>query len=481
MRYKAREEPLMVARNIWKIYDGGYIALSGIDLEIYRGEIHLLLGENGAGKTTLLKILSGAEKPTRGNIIVKGETKFFRSPRDALKLGISMAYQGFSLIDGLSVEENISIIARASGIDKERVVEVVKMVMKDLGYALDPRSKVLSLSPSVRQALEVSIALNVGKLAVLLDEPTSIMGYKPSQKLLEILKSDEYRDRAIVLTSHKIRDILEIGDRYTILKRGSKVATISRCDLDGRDAMEIIGKYMNLLGLSSFTASPVGFEELGEDLLRAERITIADDRGVEILRNASFRLRRKEILAIVSIDGRGVRQLCEAIYGLRMLRSGKIYVKPGTRIRYIPSEAVNASIPEMSVAINASLRSVISKRSVLLDLVEISSQARKIVEFSKASVPSIWKPLKSLSGGNMRRIIAWREALDNPDILIVEEPTANLDLASSESIIKLIRDIASKGAGVLVITSELEDPSRIGCKWLAMVDGELTDPRDFKT
>jgi ABC-type sugar transport system ATPase subunit len=135
---------------------------------------------------------------------------------------------------------------------------------------------------------------------------------------------------------------------------------------------------------------------------------------------------------------------------------------------------------DMPVAINISLRSIVGGRIALLDLDEIEAKARRIIEASKANVPSIWKPLKSLSGGNARRVIVWREAMDNPDLLVVEEPTANLDIVSSQSIAMLIRSIASRGAGVLVVTSELEDPSRIGYKWLILEDGFLLDPSSSK-
>ncbi|GAY25406.1 ABC transporter ATP-binding protein [Desulfurococcaceae archaeon AG1] len=480
MEAGSREEPLIVAKDIWKIYDGGYTALSGVDLEIYGGEIHVLLGENGAGKTTLLKILSGAIRPSRGSIFIRGERKIFRSPRDALKQGISMAYQGSSLVEGLTAGENISIVARAAGINGDELGKRVMKTMEDLGYQLDLRSRVSSLSPGEKQALEVSIAINAGRLAVLMDEPTALMSTASSQLLMKLLREHADNGKALVITSHKIREVAEIGDRYTILKRGTRVATVTRRSLDGGSVIDTLIKHMSPQGLETYSLDISGAIDPGEEILYVDNASIADDRGIEVLRNTSFRLRRGEILAIVSIDGRGVKEICEAIYGLRRLRSGKIYVKPGTRIRYIPSEVSRASIPEMPVAINISMRSIIGGRISLLDLEEIVSSANRIIEASRANVPSIWKPLKSLSGGNARRVIAWREAMDNPDLLIVEEPTANLDIASSQSIAMLIRSTASRGAGVLVVTSELEDPLRIGCKWLILEDGTLLDPRSSK-
>ncbi len=473
-------KPLIAARDIWKIYDGGYTALSGVDLDIYGGEIHVLLGENGAGKTTLLKILSGAIRPSRGSIFVRGEKKIFRSPGDALRQGISMAYQGSSLVDGLTAEENIWIVARAAGIDRDELGEEVMRTAKDLGYHLDPRSRVSTLSPAEKQMLEVSIAINAGRIAVLMDEPTALMSTSSSQILLKLLREHVDMGKAFVITSHKIREVAGIGDRYTILRKGVRVATITRRDLDGGNIIDALTKHMSPPGLETYSLDASEAIESGEEILYVDSVSIADDRGIEILRNASFRVRRGEILAIVSIDGRGVKEICETIYGLRRPRGGKIYVKPGARLRYIPSDVSRASILDMPVAINISLRSIVGEGIALLDLEEIEARARRIIEASKANVPSIWKPLKSLSGGNARRVIAWREAMDDPDLLVVEEPTANLDIASSQSIAMLIRSTASRGAGVLVVTSELEDPLRIGCRWLILEDGALLDPSSSK-
>lgn len=258
------------------------------------------------------------------------------------------------------------------------------------------------------------------------------------------------------------------------------MATITRRGLDDRDIIDVLTKHISPQGLETYSLDTFGIIDTGEEILYVDNASIADDRGIEILRNASFSLRRGEILAIVSIDGRGVKEICETIYGLRRPKSGKIYVKPGARIRYTPSDVSRVSMLNMPVAINISLRSIVGGRIVLLDLDEIEAKTRRIIVSSKANVPSIWKPLKSLSGGNARMVIARREAMDNPDLLVVEEPIANLDIASSKSIAMLIRSIASRGAGVLVVTSELEDPSRIGYKWLILEDWFLLDPSSSK-
>ncbi|MEM4969702.1 MAG: ATP-binding cassette domain-containing protein, partial [Sulfolobales archaeon] len=388
---------------------------------------------------------------------------------------------GSSLVEGLTAEENIWIVARAAGIDGDELGGEVMRTARDLGYQIDPRSRVSKLSPAEKQVLEVSIAINAGRLAVLMDEPTALMSTASSKRLLKLLREHVDMGKALIITSHKIREVAEIGDRYTILRRGARVATIIKRDLDAKSTIEVLTRHMSPQGLETYYhLDTYGDIDPGEEILYVDRVSISDDRGIEVLRNASFKLRRGEILAVVSIDGRGVREICEAIYGLRGPRSGKIYVKPGTRIRYIPSDVSRASIPDMPVAINISLRSIVAGGTALLDLEEIGLRARRIIEASKANVPSIWKPLKSLSGGNARRVIAWREAMENPDLLVVEEPTANLDIASSQAIAMLIRSIASKGAGVLVVTSELEDPSRIGCKWLILEDGVLLDPSSSK-
>jgi len=466
--------PVISARDLWKIYDGGYIALSGVDLDIYKGEIHVIVGENGAGKTTLLKIMSGAVKPTRGSIIIEGVERAFRNPREALRAGISMAYQGFSVVDGLSIRENIQVIARSAGLEVEELVSGVVELVKRIGYTLDPGSKVSRLSLSEKQALEVSIAVNAGRLAVLLDEPTAFISPTHAQRVLEILREAADSGKAVVLTSHRVREVVRVGDRYTILKRGSRALTFERGGLGELEVLELLKSHLAPPAPTNPNrgAGAVG-AEAGEEILRAEGVSIYSDGGQAILKNASFSLRRGEILGIFSPDGRGVRELCEAVCGLRRPGSGSIYVKPGSRIRYIPGDYERASIPWMPVVINASLRLILGSRSPVIDLRRVLDHAATVIRASRAVVPSVWGPLKSLSGGNARRIIAWREALDSPDILVVEEPSAGLDIASAEALAELITGVSSRGASVLVVTSDAEDLLRIRCRWLALSRGAL--------
>jgi len=450
--------PIIEARDIWAIYPGGYTALSGVDLSIYEGEIHVILGENGAGKTTLLKILGGYMRPTAGEIRIDGKKVFLKSPRVALEKGISMAYQGSSLIGELTIEENISIISRSCRMDHREILKEVENMLSRMGFReIDPDVKVSSLAPSERQLLEVLIAVIVGRRVILLDEPTSLLSPEISEEILRILRKVSMNGKAVVMTNHKIREVISFGDRFTILKRGLKIAELRSC---GECFEKFFPHDIHNDGQGS-VAGIVDSSDNGEEILRAKDLTIIDDRGIYVMRGVSFKVSRKEVMAIVSLDGRGVREIAETIYGIRSPLSGEIWVKPGSRISYVPSDTERASVMSMSIAINASMRRLLEKRlrigSMLISHKDLRSYAESLIKESRIKVPSIWSSMRSLSGGNARRLVIWREALRKPDLIVFEEPSASLDISSIELLKELIKDLAMRGSAVVIITSDPED------------------------
>ncbi|MEM2203256.1 MAG: ATP-binding cassette domain-containing protein [Sulfolobales archaeon] len=467
--------PIIEARDIWAVYPGGYTALSGVDLSIYEGEIHVILGENGAGKTTLLKILSGYMRPTAGEIRIDGEKVFLKSPRVALEKGISMAYQGSSLIGELTVEENISIISRSCRMNPRGILKNVENTLGKMGLReIDPSVKVSNLSPSERQLLEVLIAVAVGRRVILLDEPTSLLSPEISKEILRILRKVSMDGKAVVMTNHKIREVIGFGDRFTILKRGLKVAEVGSC---GECFEEFFPHVINNDGQGSvagITDSSIGN---GEEILSAKDLTVIDDRGIYVMRGASFKVSRREVVAIVSLDGRGVREIAETIYGIRSPLSGEIWVKPGSRISYVPSDTERGSVMSMSIAINASMRRLLEKPlrigDVLISHKDLRSYAESLIRESSIKVPSIWSSMRSLSGGNARRLVIWREALRKPDLIIFEEPLANLDISSIELLKELIKDLAMRGSAVVIITSDPEDLKELRCRVFFLREGAL--------
>lgn len=475
------EKPVIEVRNIWVTYPGGYTALSGIDLSIYGGEIHVILGENGAGKTTLLKVLSGSIKPTRGEILVRGERTRFRSPGDALRKGISMAYQGSSLIGELTVEENISIVARACGVDEEEIVEKVSSMINMVGLKeIDLGAAVSNLSPAERQALEVLIAIATGRDAVLLDEPTSLLAPEISRGVLKLVREASMGGRAVVISTHKIREVAEFGDRFTVLKKGSKAA-----EVEPRDLLEKLSMGSMVSRADGSIERPVDREGVDDAVLRVRGVSIVDDRGVHVVRSASFDLYAGEIALMVSLDGRGVEEIAETIYGTRKPASGEIWIKPGSRIGYVPSNIEKASIMSMSVAINASMRRLLSTplgiRSIIVRERDLRSYAELLARESRISAPSIWSPVRSLSGGNARRLIIWREASMEPDLMVIEEPSANLDSVSIELLKDLLRSLAMNGCAVLIITSDPEDLEDLADRIFTIREGNLEEIRVART
>lgn len=466
----ADKKPVIEARNIWVTYPGGYTALSGIDLSIYGGEIHIILGENGAGKTTLLRVLSGSIRPSSGEIFVEGVRVAFRSPRDALKRGISMAYQGSSLIDELTVEENIYLLCNSCGIDDRYALREISFRLDMVGYRkIDPRARVSSLSPAEKQLLEILMATVAGRKAVLLDEPTSLMGPEISREALKIFRQEAINGKAVVITTHKIREAAGLGDRFTMLRRGSKAVEA--------DPRSIFEKASSSLAESRGRSVREHGGSGGEAILRARDLSVASDRGDLVLKKASFDLYEGEVVIMAPLDGRGVEEIAETIYGVRKPASGEIWVKPGTRIGYVPSNIEKASLMTVSVAINASMRRLIetpiSIKTVLIRDRDLEAYAELVARESRITIPSLRSPMRSLSGGNARRLVIWREALRKPDLMVIEEPLANLDSGSIDLLKSLVESLAIHGCSVLIVTSDPEDLVEMASRILLIREGDL--------
>ncbi len=481
-------KPVIEARNIRVTYPGGYTALSGVDLSIYGEEIHIILGENGAGKTTLLRVLSGSIRPSGGEIFVEGVKVAFRSPRDALRRGISMAYQGSSLIDELTVEENIYLVSNSCGIDDRYALKEIYSMLDRMGYRkIDPHAYVSSLSPAEKQLLEILMAIVVGRKAVLLDEPTSLLGPEISMEVLKIFREESIKGKAVVITTHKIREAVGLGDRFTVLRRGSKAIEVKAIEVDPKSIFEKIKSIYEKISSSvakSWSRSARGLRGSdGDVILRARDLSVISDRGDVVLKNASFDLRGGEVVIIASLDGRGVEEIAETIYGVRKPVSGEIWVKQGSRIGYVPSNIEKASLMAMGIAINASMRRLIETpigiKSVLIRDKDLKAYAEFVARESRITIPSLRSPMRSLSGGNARRLIIWREALRKPDLMIIEEPSANLDFGSIDLLKDLIENLAIYGCAVLIITSDPEDLVEIANRILFIREGDLVGLEDL--
>jgi len=479
-------------KGIVKTYPGGIVALRGVDFDLRRGEIHALLGENGAGKTTLMKILAGCLEPDEGEIYVKGRKIRFKSPKDAMKNGIGMVHQHFTLIPSLTVAENIVLGMQSETfikdlkLDIDSIAKDIKRFSEAIGLPIDPYVPVSKLSASMKQRVEILRLLYRNVDILILDEPTSILSPIEIKELFNSLRELSRKGKSIILVTHKLHEALEISDRITVLRRGKVVAVIE--DPRKISTEELAELVVGTKIIPQIEKKPIEMKRR-EPLLIIENLKACDDRGVMTLRGLSLKLYPGEILGIAGIVGNGQKELVEVITGLRSAIEGRV-IFMGTDITnksvtniirlgvsYIPEDRVVRGVAlDLSVAENTVLkdhdkepfckRGILNPRSII-------NFAERIIKVFKIVTPSVKVPVRTLSGGNIQRLVIGRELSRGPKLIIAEQPTAGLDILSMEYVHKLLVDLRNRGCGVLLISYDLDEILKLSDRVAIMYEGRI--------
>jgi simple sugar transport system ATP-binding protein len=390
---------MMIAelRNITKIYPGGTVANDNVSFNLEKGEIHALLGENGAGKTTLMKIMSGCLTPDKGSIIVDGRSVSFKSPMDALKHGIGMVHQNFTLIPTMTVLENIKLGLMDRKIRVNNLVEDIENIFSKLSFPkVNLNSPIYMLSTGEKQKVEIARLLLRKIKILILDEPTSMLCGFEVDRFLELLSSLKLEGCSIVFTTHKIREAMKVSDRITIIRSGRVVATLKRENIKSEEDLVnlMIGGRIEMKTVMHKT-------QHGSSLLLVKDLVVANDQGVVKVRNISLELRRGEILGIAGVEGNGQKELVEAIVGFRKPISGRIIVNGD--LRYIPSERELGVAYSLSILVNSIVGSLDDKEFKgkwgAINMDEARKFSERIVSFMNMSIPSVNMLVKHLSGG----------------------------------------------------------------------------------
>jgi len=481
--------PVVSMRGIVKRFPG-VVAVDHVDLDVHRSEILALLGENGAGKTTLMNILYGLYKPDEGEIYVEGRRVFFRSPRDALKHGIGMVHQHFTLVEDLSVVENIVLGLKEYGLilDLKRAAKNIVDFANQVGFRIDPWQKVWQLSAGEKQRVEILKALFRNVKVLILDEPTSVLTPQETRDLFRMIKHLKSRGLAIIFISHKLHEVMEIADRIVVLRRGRVVGRLMRSEA----SIPLLARLM--VGREVFLTYEKPEVEPGEVLLEVRDLKALSDKGVLALKGVTFKVRRGEIVGVAGIAGNGQKELAEVIYGLRRAVSGQILFRGvditdlsiAERIELglslIPEDRLKLGIiPSFSVAENLALKSIdkepFSTRLLgglrKLDVKSIVSNANKLIEEYQIVTPSPSAKAGALSGGNIQRLMLARELSSKPLLVVAEEPTAGLDIAATEFIHKLLLELKKMNHGVLLISGDLSEVLSLSDKVMVMYEGEV--------
>ena len=484
--------PALEAVGIVKAFPG-VLANDHVDFELRTGEIHALLGENGAGKSTLMNILAGLYRPDEGEIRLDGRPVSFGSPRDAIEAGLGMVHQHFTLVPSQSVTENILLGLKEPRflLDAPRFEAEVARLAAEFGLRVHPRAKIWQLSVGEQQRVEILKLLYRGARILIMDEPTAVLAPQETEDLFRTLKAMADAGRSVVFISHKLNEVVAIADRVTVMRRGRVTAAAQSAEgVTKRDlARLMVGR--DLFGL--YEKTPY---RPGDVLLAATDVEAESDRGVPALRGVSLEVRAGEIVGIAAVAGNGQTELAEVITGLRRcggtIRIGSETVSnrpPGHAIRagvaHVPEDRTGVgSAPNLSVADNLIMkrfREPPVSRGWLIDDGRKRTLAEELKEEYRIAAPSVETRARLLSGGNLQRLILAREIETMPSLMVAVQPTRGLDVGAIETVHRLLLDRRERGAGILLISEDLDEILALADRVDVMYEGRIVGSFDAET
>lgn len=490
-----QQPPALEARNITKQFPG-VLANDHISFTLQRGEIHALLGENGAGKSTLMNILYGLYAPDSGEILVHGRPVTIRSSADAIALGLGMVHQEYALVDTLTVAENIMLgteVAHGPLLDERSANRRIAQLSREYGLDVPPDALVQDLPVGVQQRVEILKALYRNAEILILDEPTAVLTPQETEDLFRVMRGLVARGKSIIFISHKLKEVLSIADRITVLRRGRVVGTTTPAEATEHSlAAMMVGRDV-VLEVEKQPAQP------GAVVLEVRDLSVLDDRSQVAVNGVTLQVRAGEVLGIAGVQGNGQSELVEAITGLREVVRGQVCIAgrdvTGATPRAITELGV-AYIPEdrkgtglvlsYPVADNLVLSTYYRPpfaRGIRIQGRAIAEHAEKLVNMFDIRTPSIWTAVGSLSGGNQQKVIVAREFSRPIKLLVASQPTRGIDVGSIEFIHRSIIQQRDAGTAVLLVSAELDEIMALSDRIAVMYKGRILAvlPRDEAT
>ncbi|TAE58687.1 MAG: ABC transporter ATP-binding protein [Nostocales cyanobacterium] len=472
--------------NITKSF-GLFVANDKINLTIEVGKIHGILGENGAGKTTLMNIISGVYQPDSGNIYIENKVVNITSPKTAIKLGIGMIYQHFKLVPSLTVTENIILgtnqVWNFKPLNLLQKQQEISALSQKYQLEIDPTAKVQDLPVGVQQRVEILKVLYRQATLLILDEPTAVLTPQEATTLISILRQLANQGNTIIFISHKLSEVMSLCDDVTVLRRGKVVGTVNTKNTTNQELAELmVGKEVSL----NLQKSP---PRLGELLLSVKNLKVADERGINVVKNVNFELREGEILGVAGVDGNGQRELADAIAGLRSIEDGKIEFNSqksqDIKIGYIPEDRQKMGLVlQFNIGENLILKvfkHIPFVKNLLLQKQVIKNHANSVISAFDVRTNSENVQVSNLSGGNQQKVVLGRELAENPSLIIAMQPTRGLDVGATEVVHHKLLEEREKGAGILYISTELEEVMKISDRIAVIYQGEFIDILDTNT
>ncbi|MBO0901560.1 ABC transporter ATP-binding protein [Cellulomonas sp. zg-ZUI199] len=465
---------------------GALVANDHIDLTVEPGEIHCLLGENGAGKSTLMNVLYGLYQADEGEILLDDEVQHFAGPGDAMAAGIGMVHQHFMLVPVFTVAENVMLgheqTTTGGRLDLDAARSRVREIADRFGFHVDPDAVVEDLPVGVQQRVEIIKALSRDARVLVFDEPTAVLTPQETDELMDMMRRLKAGGTAIVFITHKLREVREVADRITVVRRGAVVGEASPTATDAELASLMVGRPVELV-VHREPARPQG------DGLRVEHLQVTDARGTVLVDDVSFEVPRGEILVVAGVQGNGQTELAEALAGLQGFVTGSIRLGStelvGRSVRrvldagvgYVPEDrTLDGLVAEFTVAENLVLDRTDGPPFVRAGALQLRARdrfARDMVEQYDIRTQGIDSPVGRLSGGNQQKVVVARELSRDLRLLVAAQPTRGVDVGSIEFIHKRIVETRDEGVPVVVVATELDEAVALGDRILVMYRGRV--------
>lgn len=468
---------------IKKVYDNGVIANENINIDIHEGEIHAIVGENGAGKSTLMKIIFGMEHPSGGKMYVNDQEVAITDVNHAISLGIGMVHQHFMLIESFTIAENIMLNMEPTNglvINDKESEQTVKQFADQYDFRVNPKDVVQDISVGVKQKVEILKALIRGAKILILDEPTAVLTPQETVELFEQLKTLKSKGHTIIFISHKLREVKDISDRITVIRKGKTLGTFNNADMTIQEiSNRMVGRDIEL----NYDKPIVQY---GPTVLSVKQVNTKPQEGKVALTDISFNLHSGQILGMIGVDGNGQDELIDILTKKDVIYSGEVLVKEqalnnlSTRqlrqqgFSYIPSDRMTIGIAkDASIEENVLTNRIVLDESILLNTKHNRQLTQDLIEEFDVVTKDGKQVISSLSGGNIQKVVVARESSVNPNLLIAEQPTRGVDLGAAEIIHKKILSLKANRTAVLLVSADITEAIRISDELMVFYEGEI--------
>ncbi|TNL14202.1 D-xylose ABC transporter ATP-binding protein [Kosakonia cowanii] len=471
--------PVLEMRNIAKVF-GKFYALKGVDLTVWPGEIHALMGENGAGKSTLMKILAGAYTATIGEILIDGTPHTIRGPKDALGAGITLIYQEMQLAPNLTVAENIflgSEIARGGLVQRKTMAAQAQAVIDRLGANFSATDRVMKLTIAEQQQVEIARALHRNRRILLMDEPTAALSSRETHRLFELIMRLRDEGMAIIYISHRMAEVYELSDRVSVLRDGQYVGSLTRDSLNAAELVRMmVGRPLSDLFNKARDITP------GKPRLTVHHLT---DGGK--IQPVSLQVRAGEIVGLAGLVGAGRSELAQLIFGVRKATGGMIEIDGEPVVIHSPRAAIDLGIgfltenrKEQGLFLELAAQENITMATLerdaswgMLNRKKAQTLSDDAIKLLNIRVPHAQVRAGGLSGGNQQKLLISRWVAIGPRILILDEPTRGVDVGAKSEIYRIMNQMAREGVAILMISSELPEVVGMSDRVYVMREGTI--------